>query len=249
MLIEFGDAFDYTGADFAGWCKEAGFKETEIVPLAGPTSAGIAYKELRGAGRCSGKRGVRAGRTTEVSRIDIRVKPWDHGLADRAEGLGPPRCRLSQCRDSAHCEAHRRAHRCSGRRALPVGGYVGRRPRADELPPRAAAAHEGNQSELESALAVRGRPVRARSGSTRGVRVLNAATTLRLRGIPDDGAERDVAHRSSREGSRPRNWEVASTRGASFGGGLPRSRMEPTEVNANRFAQLAGGLMSLEDVG
>jgi hypothetical protein len=44
MLIEFGDAFDYTGADFAGWCKEAGFKETEIVPLAGPTSAGIAYK-------------------------------------------------------------------------------------------------------------------------------------------------------------------------------------------------------------
>jgi predicted O-methyltransferase YrrM len=44
MLIEFGDAFDYTGADFAGWCKEVGFKETEVVPLAGPASAGIAYK-------------------------------------------------------------------------------------------------------------------------------------------------------------------------------------------------------------
>jgi hypothetical protein len=44
MLIEFGDAFDYTGADFAGWCKEAGFKETEVLPLAGPASAGIAYK-------------------------------------------------------------------------------------------------------------------------------------------------------------------------------------------------------------
>jgi hypothetical protein len=44
MLIEFGDAFDYTGADFAGWCKEAGFKETDVVSLAGPTSAGIAYK-------------------------------------------------------------------------------------------------------------------------------------------------------------------------------------------------------------
>jgi hypothetical protein len=44
MLIEFGDAFDYTGADFSGWCKEVGFKETEILPLAGPTSAGIAYK-------------------------------------------------------------------------------------------------------------------------------------------------------------------------------------------------------------
>jgi len=44
MLIEFGDAFDFTGADFAGWCKEAGFKEIDVVPLAGPASAGIAYK-------------------------------------------------------------------------------------------------------------------------------------------------------------------------------------------------------------
>jgi predicted O-methyltransferase YrrM len=44
MLIEFGDAFDYTGADFDRLCKEAGFKKTEVLPLAGPTSAGIAYK-------------------------------------------------------------------------------------------------------------------------------------------------------------------------------------------------------------
>ena len=44
MLIEFGDAFDFTGADFASWCEEAGFREVEVVPLAGPTSAGIAYK-------------------------------------------------------------------------------------------------------------------------------------------------------------------------------------------------------------
>lgn len=44
MLIEFGDAFDFTGADFASWCKEAGFRKVEVVPLAGPTSAGIAYK-------------------------------------------------------------------------------------------------------------------------------------------------------------------------------------------------------------
>jgi hypothetical protein len=44
MLIEFGDAFDFTGADFAGWCKEVGFKEASVLPLAGPTSAGIAYK-------------------------------------------------------------------------------------------------------------------------------------------------------------------------------------------------------------
>jgi len=44
MLIEFGDAFDFTGSDFAGWCRDAGFRETEILPLAGPASAGIAYK-------------------------------------------------------------------------------------------------------------------------------------------------------------------------------------------------------------
>lgn len=44
MLVEFGDAFDFTGGDFAGWCKEVGFRETEVVPLAGPASAAIAYK-------------------------------------------------------------------------------------------------------------------------------------------------------------------------------------------------------------
>ena len=44
MLIEFGDAFDFTGADFARWCGEVGFERTEVVPLAGPASAAIAYK-------------------------------------------------------------------------------------------------------------------------------------------------------------------------------------------------------------
>lgn len=44
MLIEFGVAFDYTGAQFTEWCLEAGFSETEILPLTGPTSAAIAYK-------------------------------------------------------------------------------------------------------------------------------------------------------------------------------------------------------------
>lgn len=44
MLIEFGDAFDYTGADFREWCGEAGFREFEFIALAGPTSAAIAYK-------------------------------------------------------------------------------------------------------------------------------------------------------------------------------------------------------------
>lgn len=44
MLIEFGDAFDYTGADFREWCSEAGFIRFELLPLAGPTSAAVAYK-------------------------------------------------------------------------------------------------------------------------------------------------------------------------------------------------------------
>jgi len=44
MLIEFGDAFDFTGADFTGWCLEAGFSRCEILPLGGPASAAIAYK-------------------------------------------------------------------------------------------------------------------------------------------------------------------------------------------------------------
>ncbi len=44
MLIEFGDAFDFTGADFRGWCEDAGFRSVEVLSLAGPASAGIAYK-------------------------------------------------------------------------------------------------------------------------------------------------------------------------------------------------------------
>ncbi len=44
MLIEFGDAFDYTGADFKQWCAEAGFKRFEVIHLAGPSSAAVAYK-------------------------------------------------------------------------------------------------------------------------------------------------------------------------------------------------------------
>ncbi|MGD8577217.1 MAG: methyltransferase [Thiohalophilus sp.] len=44
MLIEFGDAFDYTGQDFRDWCSEAGFNRFEIMNLAGPTCAAIAYK-------------------------------------------------------------------------------------------------------------------------------------------------------------------------------------------------------------
>jgi hypothetical protein len=44
MLIEFGDAFDYSGADFRQWCGEVGFKRFDVIPLAGASSAAVAYK-------------------------------------------------------------------------------------------------------------------------------------------------------------------------------------------------------------
>ncbi|HEY2711589.1 MAG TPA: methyltransferase [Chthoniobacterales bacterium] len=44
MLIEFGEAFDFSGADFRKWCGEVGFKRFEVIHLAGPSSAAIAYK-------------------------------------------------------------------------------------------------------------------------------------------------------------------------------------------------------------
>jgi O-methyltransferase domain/Dimerisation domain len=44
MLIEFGDAFDYSAADFIAWCREAGFRRFEVLPLAGASSAAVAYK-------------------------------------------------------------------------------------------------------------------------------------------------------------------------------------------------------------
>ena len=44
MLVELPGGFDYSGAQFDIWCKGAGFARTEVMPLAGPTSAAIAYK-------------------------------------------------------------------------------------------------------------------------------------------------------------------------------------------------------------
>jgi len=44
MLIEFGDAFDYSGADFRKWCGEVGFNRFEVIHLAGASSAAVAYK-------------------------------------------------------------------------------------------------------------------------------------------------------------------------------------------------------------
>lgn len=44
MLLEFGDAFDYSAAEFEGWCRDAGFRRFEVIPLDGPSSAAVAYK-------------------------------------------------------------------------------------------------------------------------------------------------------------------------------------------------------------
>ena len=44
MLMEFGDAFDFTGSEFISWCREAGFNRFEVVPLEGLSSAAIAFK-------------------------------------------------------------------------------------------------------------------------------------------------------------------------------------------------------------
>ena len=44
MLIETSDGFDYTGADCAGWMKEAGFRETRVEHLVGPDSMVIGIK-------------------------------------------------------------------------------------------------------------------------------------------------------------------------------------------------------------
>lgn len=44
MLVETSDGFDYTAADFNVWAKEAGFYETVVMPLTGPSSAAIAIK-------------------------------------------------------------------------------------------------------------------------------------------------------------------------------------------------------------
>jgi O-methyltransferase domain/Dimerisation domain len=44
MLIETQGGFDFTFNDFDSWAHQTGFTSTEWLPLAGPTSAAIAYK-------------------------------------------------------------------------------------------------------------------------------------------------------------------------------------------------------------
>ncbi|UKM66541.1 acetylserotonin O-methyltransferase [Flavobacteriaceae bacterium GSB9] len=44
MAIETDQGFDFTASDFNQWAKEAGFDQTRVIPLVGPSSAIIAIK-------------------------------------------------------------------------------------------------------------------------------------------------------------------------------------------------------------
>ncbi len=44
MLIETPDGYDYTFAQFDGWCRATGFRSTTKIPLAGAASAAVAWK-------------------------------------------------------------------------------------------------------------------------------------------------------------------------------------------------------------
>jgi len=44
MLIETGDGFDYSAADFFGWCEDAGFRRGEVLRLTPACSAAVVYK-------------------------------------------------------------------------------------------------------------------------------------------------------------------------------------------------------------
>ncbi|MBA3771541.1 MAG: methyltransferase [Ramlibacter sp.] len=45
MLIETSEGSESTTSEFDRWCREAGFRHTEVKPISGGTSVGIAYKE------------------------------------------------------------------------------------------------------------------------------------------------------------------------------------------------------------
>lgn len=44
MLIETREGFDFTFNEFKEWCNDVGYSSSELIPLAGPSSAAVAYK-------------------------------------------------------------------------------------------------------------------------------------------------------------------------------------------------------------
>ena len=69
MLIENGDAFDYTADDFERWAKAAGFQRTELIPLTGATSAVGKMICIDPARRLAGNLRVR-----DAAMLTFRVK-------------------------------------------------------------------------------------------------------------------------------------------------------------------------------
>jgi len=56
MLIEFGNAFDYSAADFEKLCREVAFKRFEVIHLAGPVECRDRVQVGRAAVLCTPKR-------------------------------------------------------------------------------------------------------------------------------------------------------------------------------------------------
>jgi hypothetical protein len=82
MLIEFGDAFDYTGNDFRGWCAEAGFRRFAVVALGGPASAAVATSS--GASAAPAPAHDRGGVGLRPLESDQVAGAFDRARADRA---------------------------------------------------------------------------------------------------------------------------------------------------------------------
>ena len=95
MLIEFGDAFDYSGADFREWCGEAGFTRFEVIHLAGASSAAVAYSKPG-----TMRRGATLPRRVIPSGVEeslISVGSGGAELGDRS--LSAPRHRCPRMRE------------------------------------------------------------------------------------------------------------------------------------------------------
>ena len=117
MLIEFGDAFDFTGADFTGWCTEAGFRRTKSstwrVRRARRSRTSSAQRGAGGGSRVatrlglrlrSAAAGIRAAAPAATSRRSGR-RLVDPQVADRPRGRVGRRVRL---RDAHELRLRRR---------------------------------------------------------------------------------------------------------------------------------------------
>ena len=100
MLIEFGDAFDFTGADFRRWCQDVGFRTVEVAArsllaplcLPGLTTRRRRWKP-REPVRCRWRRGgpIKLGQDSSWSRV-LLLAVDDSPIAVRSQIV---RCQFS----------------------------------------------------------------------------------------------------------------------------------------------------------